>query len=111
MKCPKCRFNNPEGMKFCGACGAKLEIICPQRNFSNPTEPLPIDYSGPQSYTKKFLTDKILTTRSAIEGKHKMVSVLLTDVANCFVNRRGKLHIIGIFVESSVVFCNFSMFR
>jgi predicted ATPase/class 3 adenylate cyclase len=36
MKCPKCQFGNPEGMKFCGECGAKLEKICPECNFSNP---------------------------------------------------------------------------
>jgi predicted ATPase/class 3 adenylate cyclase len=36
MKCPKCQFPNPEGMKFCGECGAKLEKICPECNFSNP---------------------------------------------------------------------------
>jgi class 3 adenylate cyclase/predicted ATPase len=36
MKCPKCQFDNPEGMKFCGECGAKFEKICPECNFSNP---------------------------------------------------------------------------
>jgi len=98
MKCPTCRFDNPEGMKFCGACGAKFEIICPQCNFSNPpqfkfcgecgcdlskpTETPPIDYSEPQSYTPKFLADKILTTRSSLEGERKLVTVLFADVAN-----------------------------
>jgi NADH pyrophosphatase NudC (nudix superfamily) len=38
MKCPKCQFENPEGIKFCGECGAKLEIICPNCNFSNPPQ-------------------------------------------------------------------------
>ena len=82
MKCPKCRFDNSKEIKFCGACGAKLEIICPQCNFSNPTEPPPIDYSEPQFYTFKFLADKILTTRIAIAGKRKMVSLLFADVSN-----------------------------
>jgi len=36
MKCPKCQFENPEGMKFCGGCGAKLEKTCPKCNSSNP---------------------------------------------------------------------------
>ncbi len=36
MKCSKCKFENIEGMKFCGECGAKLEKICPECNFSNP---------------------------------------------------------------------------
>ncbi|MEJ2588793.1 MAG: zinc ribbon domain-containing protein, partial [Deltaproteobacteria bacterium] len=34
MKCSKCQFENPEGMKFCGECGARLEEICPGCGFS-----------------------------------------------------------------------------
>ena len=34
MHCPKCRFENPEGMKFCGGCGGKLEKTCPKCNSS-----------------------------------------------------------------------------
>lgn len=98
MKCPQCQFENPEAMQFCGKCGAKLENICPQCNSSNPsdfrfcgkcghdlTQPadtLAVDYSEPQSYTPKFLADKILTTRSSIEGERKLVTVLFADVAN-----------------------------
>jgi len=98
MKCSKCGFENPEGMNFCGKCSAKLELICPSCNASNPpgftfcgkcahdlripkTAP-PLDYTAPQSYTPKFLADKILTTRSAIEGERKIVTVLFADVAN-----------------------------
>jgi predicted amidophosphoribosyltransferase len=29
MKCPKCQFENREGIKFCEECGAKLELKCP----------------------------------------------------------------------------------
>jgi class 3 adenylate cyclase len=45
-------------------------------------EPSPIDYSEPQSYTPKFLQDKILTNRSTLEGERKLVTVLFADVAN-----------------------------
>ena len=41
-----------------------------------------LDYTRPQSYTPKFLADKILTTRSSIEGERKLVTVLFADVAN-----------------------------
>jgi hypothetical protein len=41
-----------------------------------------IDYSQPQSYTPKSLADKILTTRSSIEGERKLVTIPFTDVAN-----------------------------
>ncbi|MCX5851289.1 MAG: AAA family ATPase [Deltaproteobacteria bacterium] len=38
MKCLKCQFENPEGIKFCGKCGAKLEQVCPQCKFVNPVQ-------------------------------------------------------------------------
>jgi class 3 adenylate cyclase len=41
-----------------------------------------VDHSRPHSYTPKFLADKILTTRSSIEGERKLVTVLFADVAN-----------------------------
>ena len=98
MKCPKCQFENPEGMQFCGKCGAKLERICQQCNSSNPPDfefcgkcghalgedkaAPPIDYTQPQTYTPKFLADKIITARSSIEGERKLVTVLFADVAN-----------------------------
>ena len=28
MKCPKCEFENREGIKFCEKCGNKLELTC-----------------------------------------------------------------------------------
>jgi class 3 adenylate cyclase len=48
----------------------------------NPRKAPTIDYSRPQSYTPKFLAEKILTTGSAIEGERKLVTVLFADVAN-----------------------------
>jgi len=98
MNCPKCQTENPATRKFCRECGAKLLLVCSQcdtenlpddkfcgecgHNFKKPKEALPIDYSEPQSYTPKFLADKILTTRSSIEGERKLVTVLFADVAN-----------------------------
>jgi class 3 adenylate cyclase len=40
------------------------------------------DRENPQAYTPKFLADKILLTRSSIEGERKLVTVLFADVAN-----------------------------
>ena len=96
MKCPKCQCDNREDAKFCERCGAKLEITCPVcgktdspgRRFCTGcghdlTAPAPpLDPSKPHSYTPKFLADKILTTRSSIEGQRKLVTVLFADVAN-----------------------------
>jgi len=97
MKCPKCQFENAEGIKFCGECGAKLETICPKCSFRNAPgikfcgecghnlreakAPAPVDYSKPQSYTPKFLAEKILSTGKSLEGERKLVTVLFADVA------------------------------
>jgi len=81
MKCPKCQFENPKEAKFCSECGHELRGLI---------EASPIDYSKPKSYTPKFLADKILTTRSSIEGEKKLVTVLFADVAN-FTSMSEKL--------------------
>jgi Double zinc ribbon len=36
MRCSKCGFDNPEGMKFCGQCTTALALICPKCRFENP---------------------------------------------------------------------------
>jgi class 3 adenylate cyclase/tetratricopeptide (TPR) repeat protein len=98
MKCPKCQAENPTVRKFCRKCGAKLILGCPQCGFENLPDDLfcggcgndlskfseapPLDYSVPKSYTPTFLAEKILTTRSAMEGERKLVTVLFADVAN-----------------------------
>jgi class 3 adenylate cyclase len=39
-----------------------------------------IDFDRPRSYTPKHLAEKIVTTRSALEGERNLVTVLFTDV-------------------------------
>ena len=100
MKCPKCQFENPDDSLFCRECGSsfEVEITCPKCNaihplgskFCNkcgfdlrePKEYPPVDYSQPQSYTPKHLKDKILTTRSSIEGERKQVTIFFADMTN-----------------------------
>jgi class 3 adenylate cyclase/tetratricopeptide (TPR) repeat protein len=36
MQCPECKFQNLDGMKFCGQCGSKLVLLCPGCRFENP---------------------------------------------------------------------------
>ena len=101
MTCPRCTFENPPAMAFCGRCGAKLGALCPSCGFENPegfafcgkcgtrvtaapAPPAPLQGShalnSPQSYTPKHLAEKILTSRSALEGERKQVTVLLADL-------------------------------
>jgi len=100
MNCPDCQFENREGAIFCRKCGVSLDfdITCPNcgvlnppdssfcekcgHDLKSPKKPPSVDYSKPQSYTPKYLADKILTTRSSIEGERKVVTVLFADVAN-----------------------------
>jgi class 3 adenylate cyclase/tetratricopeptide (TPR) repeat protein len=97
MKCSKCQIENPKENNFCRKCGTKLVASCPQcgadvlqddqfcgkcgHHLKEADEPPHIDYQRPQSYTPKFLADKILTTRGSIEGERKLVTVLFADVA------------------------------
>jgi class 3 adenylate cyclase/tetratricopeptide (TPR) repeat protein len=74
MDCPWCKFHTPEGAKFCVECGSKLPHPSEKKI---PT----VDFKKPHSYTPRFLADKILTTRSALEGERKQVTVLFADVA------------------------------
>jgi len=68
---------NAHTAKFCSGCGAPLL----PKAATVATEPVP---SAPalNAYTPAYLADKILTTRSALEGERKQVTVLFVDVAD-----------------------------
>ena len=96
MICPQCRFENRPGVRFCEQCGAKLELTCPACGVAVPPDrrfcgscghPLAalatgsdLTTAGPRSYTPQHLAEKILTSRSALEGERKQVTVLFADV-------------------------------
>jgi Adenylate and Guanylate cyclase catalytic domain/Double zinc ribbon len=96
MLCPRCHTENREGRRFCGECGLSFAAACLSCGFVNeggekfcggcgrsltatasPAEPR---FSSPHSYTPKHLAEKILTSRSALEGERKHVTVLFADV-------------------------------
>jgi len=92
--CPRCQHSNPAGVKFCGECGARLELLCPACQIPNPPtnkfchqcgDPLtgapPAEkFASPQAYTPKHLAEKILTSKGALEGERKQVTVLFADL-------------------------------
>jgi class 3 adenylate cyclase/tetratricopeptide (TPR) repeat protein len=89
MRCPRCGFENPAGMKFCGQCATPLRPRCPQCGFENPPNfafcgqcamPLTPGAQMPLSYTPMHLAEKILHTQAALEGERKQVTVLFADL-------------------------------
>src|SRR5437879_3824022 len=94
MKCPRCQHENLPSMKFCGECGARLAAVCSACRAPNaPTQKfcgecgasLPSGgpkFAAPESYTPKHLVEKILTSKSALEGERKQVTVLFCDIVD-----------------------------
>jgi Adenylate and Guanylate cyclase catalytic domain/Double zinc ribbon len=99
MKCPRCQYANEAGAKFCEECAAPLARACakcgrplsPTARFcpecAHPTglsaAPPPAQrFDSPESYTPKHLAAKILTSRSALEGERKPVTVLFCDIVD-----------------------------
>jgi len=94
MRCSKCGRDNRTGRKFCAHCAAKLAILCASCGAENepgelfcgecakalaePAQPRPPP--DPLSYTPKHLAEKILSSRSALEGERKQVTVLFADL-------------------------------
>ena len=93
MQCPRCQHENSTGMKFCGECAAPLVSTCPSCGAGNPPEnkfcgqcaaPLrtipTAKPARPERYTPKHLAEKILTSKAALEGERKQVTVLFADL-------------------------------
>jgi predicted amidophosphoribosyltransferase len=93
MKCSRCQAENDAGARFCEDCGARLEAVCPScgtvvtpgkkfcRSCGAALTAEPAGRSAsPGSYIPKHLAEKILTSRAAIEGERKQVTVLFADL-------------------------------
>ncbi len=100
--CPSCGHGNRVGARFCDSCGSPLEARCsqcantlragarfcdscgtPVAKGAAPPAPPPRPERArrdPRAYTPKHLADRILTSRTAIEGERKHVTVLFADV-------------------------------
>jgi class 3 adenylate cyclase len=98
MKCPRCQAENREGARFCRECGATFGAVCSRcgakveagSKFCDgcgaplATTPAPgpgaSRFASPESYTPKHLAEKILTSKAALEGERKQVTVLFADL-------------------------------
>ena len=95
MRCTKCEFENPAGMKFCGKCRTALGLICPNCSFENPPG---FDFCGqcttalqgdtgiangksvPAKPAAAVLVAAEQADASALEGERKTVTALFADI-------------------------------
>ena len=80
MHCPRCHAESRDGAKFCEDCGSRLAVRCSScgsevsvgKRFCG-TCGHPIEH-GP--------TEPRLAARIALDGEHKLVTVLFCDIVN-----------------------------
>src|SRR5262245_23803454 len=99
MQCARCHHDNPADAAFCEECGARLEVICPACSETNRAGAkfcrkcghslvgagvgariVASKFGSPEFYTPKHLAEKILTSKTALEGERKQVTVLFADL-------------------------------
>ncbi len=102
MDCPSCSNPNPDGARFCNECATPLAGLCPSCGTENPpaakfcnqcaaalgagAAPVPAPAAAspaernPRDYTPQHLAERILQSKSAVEGERKQVTVLFADV-------------------------------
>src|SRR5437899_446135 len=98
MKCPRCQAENRERARFCRECGATFGAVCSSCSAkveagskfcdgcgaplaATPVpDPKPSRFASPESYTPKHLAERILTSKTALEGERKQVTVLFADL-------------------------------
>jgi class 3 adenylate cyclase/tetratricopeptide (TPR) repeat protein len=115
--CPSCSFANEPGEKFCGGCGQPLAApakaaqpaasstvapVVPAAGLPLAPSPTPAPppvvpaaaaagaatSPAPDTYTPRHLAERILTSKSAIEGERKQVTVLFADL-------KGSMELLG----------------
>src|SRR5215470_867841 len=97
MTCPRCQTANPPQAKFCLECASPLARACPNCGTPLPAAakfcvecahplagpgPTPTQprFASPEAYTPRHLAEKILTSKNALEGERKQVTVLFADL-------------------------------
>lgn len=99
MQCTNCHHDNADNARFCNQCGSSLKPGCAQCGAENPADskfcnqcgnslatastseaPSRKTQASPKDYTPKHLADRILSSRSALEGERKQVTVMFVDL-------------------------------
>ena len=95
MRCRSCQHDNPAGARFCIACGARLAAACAACGGElpegarfcpacggaiEPARPTVATGQTPDAYTPRHLAERILTSRAALQGERKPVTVLFCDL-------------------------------
>jgi Double zinc ribbon len=95
MPCPRCQRENRPQAKFCEECGAPLARSCGHCGAALSTSAkfcsecgraagVPPEsearFASPHAYTPKHLAERILTSKAALEGERKQVTVLFADL-------------------------------
>jgi hypothetical protein len=90
MQCPRCQQDNPIHARFFLGCGAHLALVYGARGADLPQEArfclrcghalagglvAPAGATAPAAYTPRHLAEKMLTSKAALEGERKQVTV------------------------------------
>jgi len=97
MPCPRCQREPPSGAEFCPECGAKVATACAHCGTLNDLAHRfctrcgrPLAFAAAERAERdrparprgipQHLAEKILSSRSALEGERKQVTVLFADL-------------------------------
>jgi class 3 adenylate cyclase len=95
MKCARCQHENRPGAKFCEECATPLARACancgaqlsPTAKFcsecahpAGQAAPAAPRFGVPDAYTPRHLAERILTSKAALEGERKQVTILFADL-------------------------------
>src|SRR5215470_7930315 len=67
------------GVRSLGHRRKLLRAIAGLEHIEKRAAPVAVRFSSPESYTPKHLAERILTSKSALEGERKQVTVLFAD--------------------------------
>jgi len=67
-RCAKCGTELPAQARFCFSCGQPIDLRAEPR------------FASPDSYTPKYLAERIVNSKAALEGERKQVTVLFADL-------------------------------